>query len=221
VKIVQQRPHFDERYAGRKANDNVSDVTPTAYDEGKYMKDVIETHFGHILDALGIDRSIDHNTEGTAKRVAKMFVDELFAGRYQPRPRITDFPNAGNLDELYVTGPITVRSMCSHHFVPIHGRAWIGVLPSEKVIGLSKFNRLVQWIAARPQIQEEMTVQIADEIEAAIAPRGVAVIVKATHHCMISRGVKEHSDAVMTTSVMRGRMRDNPALRAEFLELIK
>lgn len=181
----------------------------------------VETACQNLLDALLIDTNSDHNTRDTAKRMAKMYVHEVLRGRFYPAPEITDFPNAGNLDELYVTGPITVRSMCSHHFVPIVGKAWIGVLPSERVIGLSKFNRIADWIMRRPQIQEEATVQLADFIEQAIQPRGLAVIVKARHMCMTWRGVCEHEHAAMTTSVMRGAMRDSDALRAEFLSLIK
>lgn len=181
----------------------------------------VETACQSLLDALLIDTKADHNTRDTAKRMAKMYVHEVLRGRFYPAPEITDFPNVSNLDELYVTGPITVRSMCSHHFAPIVGKAWIGVLPSERVIGLSKFNRIADWIMRRPQIQEEATVQLADFIEQAIQPRGLAVVVKARHMCMTWRGVCEHDDATMTTSVMRGAMRESDSLRAEFLSLIK
>lgn len=174
-----------------------------------------------LLESLLIDTKNDHNTNGTAKRMAKMYLREVFAGRYLPQPRLTDFPNVGRLDELYVTGPITVRSACSHHFCPIMGKAWIGVVPGEKVIGLSKFNRLVEWLCSRPQIQEEMVVMVADALERIVKPKGLAVVIEATHSCMTWRGVKESGDAVMTTSVMRGAMRDKPEARAEFLSLIK
>src|SRR5215472_118498 len=172
----------------------------------------------HLLDALRIKP--DHNTHNTPERVARMYVRELFAGRYDPRPRLTDFPNASKLDEVYVAGPITVRSMCAHHFCPIEGNAWVGVIPSKRIIGLSKFARLAQWVFARPQIQEEATVQLADEIEAAIKPRALGVIVTARHGCMTLRGVRDR-DSRMTTSVMRGLFRGKPEARAEILTLSK
>jgi GTP cyclohydrolase I len=135
-------------------------------------------------------------------------------------PSVTDFPNAKHLDEIYTIGPITVRSGCSHHMVPIMGKAWVGVLPSERVIGISKFIRLVEWIMARPQIQEEATVQVADLIEQLINPKGLAIVVRAQHQCMTWRGVRE-TDTSMTTSVMRGVFLTNPAARSEFLKLIE
>jgi GTP cyclohydrolase I len=135
-------------------------------------------------------------------------------------PKITEFPNAKELDQIYTLGPITIRSCCSHHLVPITGRAWIGVLPSDKVIGISKFVRLTNWIMARPQIQEESTVQLADLIEEIIKPKGLAVVVEATHNCMTWRGVEE-SNTAMTTSVMRGVFLDDACARNEFFGLIK
>lgn len=172
-----------------------------------------------LLDALRIDWRNDHNTERTPARYAKMLVDEVFSGRYRPMPAITDFPNVRELDQLYTVGPITVRSTCSHHFAPIMGRAWIGVLPSDRVIGLSKFVRLAEWIMARPQIQEEATVQLADALESAMAPRGLGVVVRAEHLCMTMRGVREHNTE-MVTSVVRGDLLTNPAIRAEFLSFV-
>ncbi len=172
-----------------------------------------------LLEALLIDTAYDHNTRETGARVAKMYCREIFAGRYCPPPTITEFPNAKNLDEVYVTGPITIRSACSHHLCPIIGKAWVGILPGERVVGLSKFNRVIEWIASRPQIQEELVVQIADELETALEPKGIAVVIQATHFCMTWRGVKE-AGGVMTTSVMRGVFRDKPEARAEFLALI-
>jgi len=173
------------------------------------------------MKALLIDVPNDHNTEGTPERVAKMFVDEVMRGRYYPAPDITAFPNDLKLDELYVTGPITVRSMCSHHLVPIVGQAWVGIVPGEDtVIGLSKFNRLVDWVFSRPQIQEEASIQLADIIEEKAKPKGLAIVVKATHMCMTWRGVRETQDATMTTSIVRGVLRDKPEARAEFFSLV-
>lgn len=173
-----------------------------------------------LLDALLIDWRNDHNAKETPKRFAKMLVRELFAGRYTPKPDVTDFPNVLKVDQLYVVGPITVNSTCSHHLVPILGKCWFGVIPSERVVGLSKFSRLASWIFSRPQIQEEATMQLADLIEQQLKPVGLAVVVQAEHMCMHLRGVKEPCTS-MTTSEMRGLLRDDPKARAEFLTLAK
>ena len=199
-------------------NDNISEHV-TEKDLKKMQRDV-EKYFQKVLESLKIDTENDHNTQETAKRVAKMMVREVFAGRYEPKPRITAFPNATAYDELYLTGPIKIRSTCAHHFQPIVGNAWVGVFPGKNVIGLSKFNRLVDWVASRPQIQEEMTVQIADIIEQETQAEGVAVVVKAEHMCMTHRGVKEH-ESDMTTSVVRGSLRDEESQKREFFNLLK
>jgi GTP cyclohydrolase IA len=175
----------------------------------------------HLLRGLIIDVDHDHNTQHSAKRLAKMYMREVFKGRYTPPPTTVDFPNVGKLDEMYVTGPITVRSGCSHHFVPIMGHCWIGVIPGDRVIGLSKFNRIVEWIAARPQIQEELVVQVADYLERQVKPKGLAVVIRATHMCMTWRGVREPMEAQMTSSVMRGLFREHPEAKAEFMSLIQ
>lgn len=148
-----------------------------------------------------------------------MFIREIFAGRYIKSPSITSFPNAQDYDQLYIVGPIDVRSTCAHHFQQISGKAWVGVFPGTNVIGLSKFNRIVDHIASRPQIQEEMTVQIADEIERITEAKGIAVVVKAEHSCMTHRGVKAH-ESDMVTSVMRGELRTEIKLREEFFSLL-
>jgi GTP cyclohydrolase I len=184
------------------------------------IKRDVEAAFGEVLKALRIDTERDHNTRETAKRVARMYVDEIFRGRFHPMPKITEFPNTRKLDEVYTTGPISVRSACSHHFVPIVGECWIGVIPNENLIGLSKFNRLTEWVMARPQIQEEAAVQLTDLIESLIKPRGLAVVIRAKHMCLTLRGVKEHN-CEMTTSIMRGIFRESARARNEFLELIK
>ena len=199
-------------------NDNISEHV-TEKDLKKMQRDV-EKYFQKVLESLKIDTENDHNTQETAKRVAKMMVREVFAGRYEPKPRITSFPNATAYDELYLTGPIKIRSTCAHHVQPIVGNAWVGVFPGKNVIGLSKFNRLVDWVASRPQIQEEMTVQIADIIEQETQAEGVAVVVKAEHMCMTHRGVKEH-ESDMTTSVVRGSLRDEESQKREFFNLLK
>lgn len=212
------RNRMEQAGAPYFANDNISGFLFPG--ELNHLQEEVERRVQHLLRGLLIDVDRDHNTRGTAKRVAKMYLNEVFKGRYHPAPKITDFPNAKNLDEMYVTGPITIRSACSHHLVPIVGRCWIGVIPGARVIGLSKFNRLVDWIASRPQIQEEMVVQIADYIENQVAPDGLAVVLEATHLCMTWRGVKEPAEAAMTTNVMRGAFRDRPEARAEFMALV-
>lgn len=138
-----------------------------------------------LLRSLVIDVEHDHNTRDTARRLAKMFVREVFAGRYQPAPAVTEFPNAERLNELMVVGPLRVRSACSHHLCPIMGRVWIGVLPNanSNLIGLSKYARLVDWVMSRPQIQEEAVSQIANLLEQRLQPDGIAVVMEADHYC--------------------------------------
>lgn len=200
------------------ANDNISKYLMDG--ELENLEKELIPELQRVLKSLVIDTENDHNTNETAKRIAKMYIREVFKGRYQPMPTVTDFPNAKNLDQIYTIGPITVRSACSHHMVPILGKAWIGVLPSERVIGISKFIRLIEWIMARPQIQEEATVQVADLIEGLIKPLGLAIVVQAQHECMTWRGVREN-DTTMTTSVMRGAFLENASARQEFLKLIE
>lgn len=200
------------------ANDNISQYLQA--NEIELLQTEVEEKVKALLQSLVIDIENDHNTQETAKRIAKMYLKEVFAGRYDAQPKVTDFPNVKNLDQVYTLGPITVRSACSHHMVPITGRAWVGILPSDRVIGISKFVRLANWVLARPQIQEEATVQLADLIQDLINPRGLAVVIEATHQCMTWRGVKE-SETKMSTSVMRGAFRDEPETRAEFFRLIK
>lgn len=198
-------------------NDNISEhILPEEHD---LLLAEVEENMKKVLESLVIDTENDHNTNDTAHRVAKMFMNEIFAGRYEAKPKVTAFPNANSYDELYVTGPITIRSTCAHHFQAIQGKAYIGVFPGKNVIGLSKFNRITDWIASRPQIQEEMTVQIADEIERVTEAEGVAVLVQAEHLCMTQRGVREH-ESDMTTSIMRGKFREDPHLKQEFFNIV-
>ena len=183
------------------------------------IEDEVTEAFQGVLKALVINTTDDHNTKETARRVAKMFVHEIFKGRYYPPPEVTAFPNAKEYDQLYITGPITINSTCAHHFQPITGQAYIGIFPGKKVIGLSKFNRVVDWVASRPQIQEEMTEQIADMIEKETEAKGVAVVIKAKHFCMSARGVKEH-DSDMLTSVVRGMFLRSTSMKTEFFSLL-
>ncbi len=200
------------------ANDNIAAFIRD--DELALLQDEVAERMQALLESLVIDTESDHNTQDTARRVAKMYLNEVFAGRYRAAPDMTEFPNVEKLNELLVVGPITVRSACSHHFCPIMGRLWVGVLPNadSNLIGLSKYARLADWIMSRPQIQEEAVKTLADELERRLAPDGLAVIMKADHFCMHWRGVKDESQ--MTSSVMRGAFLRNSSLRRELLSLI-
>src|SRR6186713_3563342 len=201
------------------ANDNISSfIEPGELEE--LTKEVAAKMAG-VLESLVIDVEHDHNTRETARRVAKMYVTEVFRGRFVPIPKVTEFPNAARLNELMIMGPVTVRSACSHHLCPIVGRLWIGVMPNKQsnLIGLSKYSRLVEWIMTRPQIQEEAVLQLADILEKCVNPDGVAVVMEADHFCMHWRGVKDNASK-MTNSVMRGVFLKDGALRREFLSLI-
>ena len=205
-----------ERYS---ANDNIARfIEPGELDA---LLEEVSGKMQDVLDSLVIDTERDHNTAQTARRIAKMYVKEVFEGRYKAAPPITEFPNAERLNELMIVGPITVRSACSHHFCPIMGNLWVGVMPNEhtNVIGLSKYERLARWIMSRPQIQEEAIVQLADLIQRRTRPDGLALIMKSTHFCMSWRGVKDkHSK--MINSVMRGVFLKDATLRREFLALL-
>jgi GTP cyclohydrolase I len=201
------------------ANDNISEfIEPGELDQ---LTREVEAKMASVLESLVIDVQHDHNTQDTARRVAKMYVNEVFRGRYVARPKVTEFPNAEHLNELMIMGPVTVRSACSHHFCPIMGRLWIGVMPHKDsdLIGLSKYSRLSEWIMSRPQIQEEAIIQLADLLVGMVKPDGLAVVMEADHFCMHWRGVKDNASK-MTNSVMRGVFLENGALRREFLSLI-
>ena len=201
------------------ANDNIAEFIRPG--ELEQLLDEVEAKMQGVLDSMVIDTAGDHNTQNTARRVAKMYLNEVFKGRYVRPPAITEFPNAEHLNELMIVGPITVRSACSHHLCPVIGKIWIGVLPNEhtNVIGLSKYARLVDWVMGRPQIQEEAVVQLADLIMEKTQPDGLAIVMEASHFCMSWRGVRE-MDSKMLNSVMRGVFLTNSTLRREFLALI-
>jgi GTP cyclohydrolase I len=201
------------------ANDNIAEFIQPG--ELEALLDEVEDKLKAVLESLVIDTTNDHNTNDTAKRLAKMYIKEVFNGRYVTSPQITEFPNAERLNELMIVGPITVRSACSHHFCPIIGKIWIGILPNKNtnVIGLSKYARLAEWVMGRPQIQEEAVVQLADLIQQKTRPDGLALVMEASHFCMAWRGVKD-LDSRMINSVMRGAFLKDPILRREFLALI-
>ncbi len=201
------------------ANDNIAAaIEPGELEE---LQEEVATKMRAVLESLVIDVDNDHNTQDTARRVAKMYLNEVFRGRYSVAPSVTEFPNASGLSELMIVGPITVRSACSHHFCPIMGRIWVGVMPNQhsNLIGLSKYARLAEWIMSRPQIQEEAISQLADVFTEMVKPDGLALVMEADHFCMHWRGVKD-TGAKMINSVMRGSFLKNAALRREFLALI-
>lgn len=201
------------------ANDNIA-----AYvEEGELEQLQLEVaaKMSEVLRTLIIDTETDHNTQETARRVAKMYLREVFSGRYVRQPAVTEFPNVAQLNELMIIGPVTVRSACSHHLCPIIGRTWVGVMPNEHsaLIGLSKYARLVEWVMTRPQIQEEAIAQLAELLQDKMQPDGLAIVMEADHYCMQWRGVKD-MDSKMTNSIMRGSFLKDPNLRREFLALL-
>ena len=203
--------------AGKRfhSNDNISEFIEEG--EMDLLQAEVQEKLQGVLDSLVIDTENDHNTKETARRVAKMYINEIFGGRFQQPPKVTSFPNMG-YRSLYTSGPISVRSTCAHHFQNIVGKCWVGVLPEKEVIGLSKFNRIVHHIAERPQIQEEMTTQIAEALQKYAKTPNVAVLIKAEHHCMTHRGVKEHQSD-MTTAIMLGAFDKHAPLKKEFYDI--
>ncbi len=210
-RIISQNKRFH-------ANDNIADFINPG--ELEILQKEISSRVRELLKSLVIDIENDHNSQETAERVAKMYLHEVFKGRYYKQPNVTDFPNAKNLDEIYTLGPISVRSACSHHMVPIIGDCWIGIKPGDKVIGISKFARVADWVFSRPHIQEEAVMILADEIERLCEPKGLAILVKAKHYCMCWRGVKEPNTS-MINSIVRGDFRHDASLKQEFFELVK
>jgi GTP cyclohydrolase I len=217
VKIRERLRAARERF---HANDNIAaHIRPG---ELPLLQREVEHKLLEVLQSLVIDTENDHNTQETARRVAKMYVSEVFRGRYVEQPSVTEFPNVERLNELMIVGPITVRSACSHHLCPIIGKLWVGVMPNEhsNLIGLSKYARLSEWVMSRPQIQEEAVTHLADLLQERMSPDGLAIVMEADHFCMAWRGVKD-ADSKMINSVMRGSFLKDPNLRREFLALIQ
>ncbi|MGO4762709.1 GTP cyclohydrolase I [Cupriavidus sp. 2KB_3] len=201
------------------ANDNIARFIE--HGELDALQAEVQARMEEVLRTLVIDVDQDHNTRETARRVAKMYLKEIFAGRYAKAPEVTEFPNVEQLNELMIVGPIRVRSACSHHLCPIIGSLWVGVMPNRhsNLIGLSKYARMAEWIMCRPQIQEEAVAQIADLLQEKMNPDGLAIVMEAEHFCMHWRGVRD-TDAKMTNSVMRGSFLKDDKLRREFLTLL-
>jgi GTP cyclohydrolase IA len=216
---VKIRERLQKQRTRFHANDNIAEFIEPG--ELALLLDEVAGKMKGVLDSLVIDTENDHNTQDTARRVAKMYLNEVFKGRYVSEPPVTEFPNVERLNELMIVGPITVRSACSHHFCPIIGRVWIGLMPNEhsNLIGLSKYARLTEWIMSRPQIQEEAVTHVADLLQEKMSPDGLAIVMEADHFCMQWRGVKD-MDSKMINSVMRGTFLKDPNLRREFLSLV-
>ena len=201
------------------AGDNISEIL----EEGDKDALITETTtaFESVLDALVIDRHNDPNSKGTAKRLAKMYINEIMSGRYDPMPAATAFPNDG---ENRYEGMLVVRSeltsMCSHHHQTVKGVAYIGIIAAEKLIGLSKYTRIAQWCSLRGTLQEELANDIAREIQNATGSENVAVYIQATHGCVENRGILAHSSLTRTT-VLKGAFKDDSGTKKEFMDNVK
>ena len=201
------------------AGDNISDYVSDA-DKNKLIEDATEA-FETVLDRLLIDRETDPNSKGTARRLAKMYFNEIMAGRYDPAPDCTAFPNdSEDRYEGMLVVRSEIRSMCSHHHQPVVGVAYIGVLAAQKLIGLSKYTRIAQWCSRRGTLQEELCNDIAREIMRATDSKDVGVYIQATHGCCENRGIMAHSSLTQTT-VLHGAFRTDPAVKKEFTDNIK
>ena len=202
-------------WAGDNISEYISDV------EKDSLINEATTAFEQVLDTLLIDRETDPNSKGTARRLAKMYFNEIMAGRYEPAPDATAFPNDST--DRY-QGMLVVRSelrsMCSHHHQPVAGVAYIGIIAAEKLIGLSKYTRIAQWCARRGTLQEELCNDIAREIQKATGATDLGVYIQATHGCCENRGIMAHSSLTQTT-VLKGSFKDDPGTKKEFFDNIK
>jgi len=201
------------------AGDNISEYIAES-DREHLLYEATEA-FEQVLDTLLIDRETDPNSRGTARRLAKMYFNEIMAGRYDSRPDATAFPNdsADRYEGMLVVRS-ELRSMCSHHHQPVSGVAYIGIIAANKLIGLSKYTRIAQWCARRGTLQEELAIDIAREIQRATESDNVGVYIQAVHGCCENRGIMAHSSLTQTT-VLRGVFKTDPATKKEFMDNIK
>jgi len=213
---------FKMRREGKRfwAGDNISEYITDDHVKEQLIDDAAEA-FETVLDRLLIDRENDPNSKGTARRLAKMYFNEVMAGRYESAPDATAFPNdsADRYEGMLVVRS-ELRSMCSHHHQPVSGVAYIGIIAANKLIGLSKYTRIAQWCARRGTLQEELCNDIAREIMKATDSKNVAVYVQAVHGCCENRGIMAHSSLTQTT-VLRGTFKDDPHTKKEFFDNIK
>ena len=201
------------------AGDNISEHIEPG--EKEQLIEELQVKFHAVLESLVIDTDNDPNSADTGRRLAKMYVNEIMSGRYDPRPKATAFPNDSL--EAY-KGMLVVRSelksMCSHHHQPVAGVAYIGMIAHKKLIGLSKYTRIAQWCARRGTLQEELAMVIAKEIKKSTESQHVGVYIQATHGCCENRGIMAHSSLTQTT-VLEGAFKDDPATKKEFMDNIK
>lgn len=213
------RSHLKRNNKRYWAGDNISEYVTDK--DKELLVDELTEKFEGVLDSLVIDRETDPNSKGTARRLAKMYIYEIMAGRYEPAPDATAFPN--DSEDRY-EGMLVVRSelrsMCSHHHQPVSGVAYIGIIAAQKLIGLSKYTRIAQWCARRGTLQEELANDIAREIMKATGSANVAVYIQATHGCCENRGIMAHSSLTQTT-VLKGRFIEDQSTKNEFFENVK
>lgn len=207
------------RNAGKRffASDNISQfIYP---DEKPKLIEELTEKFEGVLGSLIIDTENDPNSQDTARRLAKMYVNEIMSGRYEPSPKVTSFPNDGKYDQLIIVRS-DIRSMCSHHHQPVSGICYIACLPGNNVIGLSKYTRIAQHLAQRGHLQEELTEMIAEEIVNLTESDAVGVYIRARHGCCENRGIRSSNSSTQTT-VLKGRLKTDPAMRNEFMHNIQ
>jgi GTP cyclohydrolase I len=201
------------------AGDNISDYLHDS--DKEHLINETTAAFEKVLDVLLIDRENDPNSKGTARRLAKMYYNEIMAGRYDPEPDATAFPNdSQDRYEGMLVVRSELRSMCSHHHQPVSGVAYIGIIAANKLIGLSKYTRIAQWCARRGTLQEELANDIAREIMKATEANDVGVYIQATHGCCENRGIMAHSSLTQTT-VLKGAFKDDQGTKKEFFDNIK
>ena len=232
AEYVSDKGYQEEKYLGNYlrfkmkregkrfwAGDNISEYV-TEENKERLIDEAAEA-FETVLDRLLIDRENDPNSKGTARRLAKMYFNEIMAGRYEPAPDATAFPNdSADPYEGMLVVRSELRSMCSHHHQPVSGVAYIGIIAAEKLIGLSKYTRIAQWCARRGTLQEELCNDIAREIEKATGAKNLGVYIQATHGCCENRGIMAHSSLTQTT-VLKGSFKTDPGAKKEFFDNIK
>ena len=201
------------------AGDNISQVLQ--HGDKEQLIEEATVAFESVLDTLLIDRENDPNSKGTARRLAKMYFNELMVGRYDPMPTATAFPNdsADRYEGMLVVRS-ELKSVCSHHHQPVAGTAYIGIIAAEKLIGLSKYTRIAQWCARRGTLQEELANDITKEIQRATNAEHLGVYIQATHGCCENRGIMANSSLTQTT-VLKGAFKDDPGTKKEFFDNIK
>ena len=218
-KVNEIKQKLEEAGIRYWANDNISEVLQKG-DKEALIEEAIPA-FENVLQTLLIDTKTDPNSQDTARRMAKMYINEIMSGRYDPMPNPSAFPNyIENGYEGMLVVRSELKSVCSHHHQPVSGVAYIGIIAGPKLLGLSKYTRIAQWCARRGTLQEELNVMIADQIQQTTGSEHVGVYVQATHGCCENRGIKAHSSLTQTT-VLRGAFKDDPGTKKEFMDNVK